>query len=73
MTVAAVDRLVGGRNTLSGLFSPVPMAGCAANGWFGERVDGWARLAGSQCWEVAWGGPGAKGHLLREPCGIVGL
>ena len=48
MTVAAVDRLVGGRNTLSGLFSPVPMAGCAANGWFGGRVDGWARLAGFQ-------------------------
>jgi DNA replication protein DnaC len=48
MTVAAVDRLVGGRNTLSGSFSPVPMAGCAANGWFGGRVDGWARLAGFQ-------------------------
>jgi DNA replication protein DnaC len=48
MTVAAVDRLVGGRNTLSGLFSPVPMAGCAANGWLGGRVDGWARLAGFQ-------------------------
>jgi hypothetical protein len=48
MTVAAVDRLVGGRNTLSGSFSPVPMAGCAANGWLGGRVDGWARLAGFQ-------------------------
>ena len=58
-------REVGGRNTLSGLFSSVPMARCAANGWLGVRVDGWARLAGRQCWEVAWraGGYGQQGAI----------